>query len=419
VSLFVPEDTAPGAYRGAVRVSADRGSASVPIELTVHRFALPRSSSIPVTFGIGAAAVAKGHHVSDADLALYRRYGVSALRHRLSLHGGTMTPAPWKQRPDGEVTVDFSAYDAEVAPFLDGTADKGGPAEGARFTAIELRVPARLQGPARQRYTRAVVEHFKARGWLDRLFSYTFDEPRDDRLDEVRAVAERIRAAAPEVPRLVTKELRPELVGSVDIWCPIINRLDDKPDGARAPPRQSYDARLRDGERLWWYQSCMSHGCDIVGGKYFTGWPSLVVDAPPVAHRIFEWLTFRYRVGGELYYQTVEAYARGLDPWRDLHTHGGNGDGTLFYPGRPDQIGGKTDIPVESIRLELIRDGLEDYEYLRLHAERYGRDATDAIAAPIARKTYEWEHDATRLYQARHRLATELDAAAARRSDRR
>lgn len=416
VSLFVPENAAPGAYRGAVTVSADRGSVDMPIELTVHRFALPRSSSIPVTFGISAGAVAKGHHLAERDQALYRRYGVAALRHRLSLHGGTMDPPPFKQRADGEVVVNFEPYDAEVGPFLDGTADKGGPADGARFTAIDLRVPARLQGPARERYTRAMVEHMRSRGWLDRVFAYAFDEPKADRLAEVRAVAERIRAAAPEVPRLVTKELLPELIGSVDIWCPIVNHIDDKPEGARMPSRQSYDARLRAGEKLWWYQSCMSHGCDIVGGAYFTGWPSYVVDAPAVAHRIFEWLTFRYRVGGELYYQTVEAYARGLDPWRDEHVSGGNGDGTLFYPGRPDTIGGKTDIPVESIRLELIREGLEDYEYLRLHAERYGRDATLAIAGAIARKTYDWEHDGGRLYEARHRLATEIDAAPARPS---
>jgi len=36
-----------------------------------------------------------------------------------------------------------------------------------------------------------------------------------------------------------------------------------------------------------------------------------------MSHRVMEWLTFRYRIGGELYYDTVEAYARGLDPWRD------------------------------------------------------------------------------------------------------
>src|SRR5207248_1964236 len=116
------------------------------------------------------------------------------------------------------------------------------------------------------------------------------------------------------------------------------------------------------------------------GGEPFRGWPSLVVDAPAMAHRVFEWLTFRYRVGGELYYNTVEAQAAGLDPWRDQRLHGGNGDGTLFYPGRPDPIGGRTEIPVESIRLKLIREALEDYEYLAAYAAAFGRDAADALA---------------------------------------
>ncbi len=57
---------------------------------------------------------------------------------------------------------------------------------------------------------------------------------------------------------------------------------------------------------------------------------------------------------------------------------GGNGDGLLFYPGfagefgsspgganTPD-IGGRHDIPIESMRLKLIRDALEDMEYFTL-----------------------------------------------------
>jgi hypothetical protein len=61
---------------------------------------------------------------------------------------------------------------------------------------------------------------------------------------------------------------------------------------------------------------------------------------------------------------------------------GGNGDGNLFYPGRPEGydgsedsvIGGRTDIPIESLRLKRIRDGREDYEYLRELRSR-GREA--------------------------------------------
>lgn len=49
-----------------------------------------------------------------------------------------------------------------------------------------------------------------------------------------------------------------------------------------------------------------------------------------------------------------------------LLVYGGNGDGYMLYPGTPDRIGGKTGVPIESVRLKHVRDGYEDFEYLRL-----------------------------------------------------
>ena len=413
--LFVPESTTPGRYHGTVRLTASgHAPSTIPVELVVHRFALPRSASLPVTFGFAANAIAKAHPGLSpaATAALVTRYEVAALRHRLSLHGGSMEPAPWRS-VGGKLVIDFTGYDAEVGPFLDGSADRGGPAEGARWTAIDLRVPQKLQGAEREDYIRQSVAHLRARGWLGRAFDYTWDEPSDDKLDEVRARAAALRRATRDVPRLVTRVLDPKLHGSVDIWCPVVNYLDDKAGNSNSPARAAYDEHLRHGERLWWYQACMSHGCNIIGGQYFTGWPSYAIDAPAMSHRIFEWLTFRYHVGGELYYDTVEAYARGLDPWRDQLLFGGNGDGTLFYPGRASVIGGKSDIPVESIRLQLIREGLEDYEYLKLYARAVGDKEAQALAESIAGKTYRWEHDPERLYAARKKMAEAIDRAVA------
>ena len=50
----------------------------------------------------------------------------------------------------------------------------------------------------------------------------------------------------------------------------------------------------------------------------------------------------------------------------------------------PARIGGTSDIPIESIRLKLIREGLEDYEYLYLCsrlglAELAGKQQQDAL----------------------------------------
>ena len=414
VELFVPTTATPGVYRGSVRVTATgRAATTIPVELVVHKFALPKTSSLPVTFGFAANALPKMHPglSPEASARLVHDYEVALLRHRISAHGGTFDPPAWTSTGGGGVRVDFAAYDAEVGPFLDGTADRGGPADGARWSAFDFRMPQKLHGPERADYAKKLAEHLRARGWLDRVFDYTFDEPTDKQMDELRRRADEVHAAVPSVPRLVTHVLDPKLAGAVDIWCPPVNYVDDKAGNSNSPPRSAYDAALAKGARVWWYQACMSHGCNIIGGEYFRGWPSYAIDAPAMSHRIFEWLTYRYKMGGELYYDTVEAYAQGKDPWQDQLLFGGNGDGTLFYPGTPRAIGGTRDVPVESVRLQLIREGLEDYEYLRLYEKVAGARAAEALAATIAGKTYRWEHDAARLYAARHKMAQAIDEA--------
>jgi hypothetical protein len=394
VEVFVPPGRPPGVYRGHVVVSIDRvHEIAVPVELTVRNFTLPRTSTLPVTFGFSSGALAFQHpDLNEAERAdLARRYAVSALRHRVSLHGGSMTAPPFTVE-GGRLRLDFADYDAEVGPFLDGTADRGGPAEGARFSAVDVRVPPAMTGTELDQYLASFVDHLRARGFLGTIFHYTADEPPAATFARVRARAQAIRHASAAVKRLVTTEPHPALADAVDLFCPLVNQVAERPHRG-----------------TWWYQSCMSHGCDIVGGSEFTGWPSLAIDAPPVAHRIFEWLTFSGGLTGELYYNTVEAYAKGHDPLRDPRVHGGNGDGTLFYPGRAREIGGRHDIPLESIRLHRIRDGLEDWEYLESFAARYGKEAAIGRARSIAPAPRHWEHDPARLLLTRHALADAIE----------
>jgi len=180
------------------------------------------------------------------------------------------------------------------------------------------------------------------------------------------------------------------------------------------PPFDAYARQTRLGNSLWFYQSCASHGCNIVGGQYFTGWPSHMIDLPATANRVMQWLAWKFRIEGELYYSMNEAYGQGNDPWTNIRLFGGNGDGTLFYPGRPDRIGGRSDIPIESIRLKLIREGMEDYEYLALLAKLDGRQAADQYADRIVKMPYLWESRPEVFLKVRQDLGNALDRAAAR-----
>jgi hypothetical protein len=130
-----------------------------------------------------------------------------------------------------------------------------------------------------------------------------------------------------------------------------------------------------------------------------------------MANRIMEWLSWTYGIGGELYFHTTAAYEFGdRSPWTARYHFGGNGDGTLFLPGRPDRIGGSTHIPIETVRLKLIREGLEDYEYLAKVTQLGDRGFANAQARTLVTNTYTWSHDPAALYAARRALAQRIVA---------
>jgi Domain of unknown function (DUF4091) len=416
VDVYVPMRTPPGDYRGAMRLTAGGSPlASVPVILHVWPFTLPSTASLRTSFGFSGISALRGHYgryTDDEDLrALTRRYTEAALRHRISLHGGTMVPPPATFTAAG-AQVDWTAYDREEGPLLDGTVfGPAAPLPGARLTSVDVRTPPGYDDRQRVLYWRAWARHFRHRGWLDRLFLYLWDEPPNRDLPAVIHQGELARRADPALHTLLTKQRLPGLDGVVDIWVPLVNFFEAKPgfqeDGGPVP-RAAYAADERRGASVWWYQSCSSHGCDTTGGHEFRGWPSYMIDAPPMANRIMPWLAFVYGIRGELYYNTVEAYVTNADPWDDVYAHGGNGDGTLFYPGTPRRLGGATQLPIESIRLELVREGLEDYEYLTLLAQSGRGTLARRWAASLVQHTYEWQQSPSALAAARRAMGEEL-----------
>jgi hypothetical protein len=218
--------------------------------------------------------------------------------------------------------------------------------------------------------------------------------------------------ADPQIRNLVTVSFTHELQDVIEIWVPLVNCLERKSAAddycASTPPLDVYSNEIQQGKKFWFYQSCASHGCNIPGGDYFSGWPSYMIDASGPANRVMQWIAWRYRIEGELYYGMNEAYQE-KDSWSDVRLFGGNGDGTLFYPGRPSRIGGHRDIPIETIRLKLIRDGMEDFEYLSLLAKLKGRNAADQYANRIVKKIYLWESDPETFLKVRQELGETVD----------
>jgi hypothetical protein len=377
VDILVPQEARAGRYQGRVRVSGSGLSAEVPVTLTVVEATLPSTASLSSAFLIGGNNVCRAH-TGDSECRgdyalmaeLLARYQRMALEHRVTLPNIFLTTN----------TQDWSKFDQAYAPFLEGTAPTRLP--GARMTS------AQFPGPLTPERLASFTQHFRERGWLDRAYVYVADEPpHGASFEETLRRAQQVRQAAPEVPTLVTTHIEAArqhgLEGLLDVLCPVVNFMDGTAPDFRGEQRPRYDEWLKGPRRrLWFYQSCMSQGCgygtNAPENQGDTGWPSYMVDRSAAKNRAMQWVAFLQRVQGELYYETALKLP---EAWSDLFDFNGNGDGTLFYPGTPAAVGGASPVPVASIRLKQIRQGMQDYEWLKLVSEA----GDPAMAHQVAR----------------------------------
>ncbi len=360
VDVLVPFDQAAGGYDGSIEVTADGGlDVTVPVHLDVIDWTMPSTASLASGFDMEWDGVCLAHYGEDCithesdGWSLKSLYGRAALEDRISLAYLQYQPLASAQERSW-----FEQYDL---PLFDGTAPTRLP--GAKLTSIYVDT-----GP----WLASWRDEARAKGFEDRSIAYVCDEPNQDPAawKQCRSRARNTLGGWPEVSILITSTIndavRFHANGLIDTLVPIANEMHDKAGTYAGDQRPHYDAFLRDARnRLWMYTSCETEGCGDPPSPetYWNGWPGYAIDEPASEARAMGWQSFRYKATGELYYDVD--YSLSTAWASDLYDFGGNGDGTLFYPGRPDVVGGTHDIPIESMRLKLIRDGYEDYEYMK------------------------------------------------------
>lgn len=407
VDLLVPQNAKPGDYRGELTIAvAGRAAGTVAIKLRVGNFTLPSTASLRSAFGMDFAQPCLAHSGNnscsekwneDAAYQLRERYVRAALEHRFTISDLFFQPPP-ETAP---------AFKRHMLPLINGTGKTRLP--GAKVTAVEI--------DARGKEISKWIDFARTEGFADRLLYFPIDEPGDDdkAWAEFRREAALLDRIGPNVSAILTAGIdaanRFKATPYVDIFVPIIEQIEDRPPGRFRGPdyrRDRYDDWLKGDKRreLWSYQSCMSHGCGECGAPSpdarDTGWPNRVIDTSAVQNRAFPWLAFRYRFSGELYFAATEQLTTAWDKDGQCK-FSGSGDGTIVYPGTPARIGGRTHIPVTSIRMKMIREGMEDYEYLRLAAQR-DRARTEAIAKALFPRTYQCAKPPEELENARRQL---------------
>jgi hypothetical protein len=165
---------------------------------------------------------------------------------------------------------------------------------------------------------------------------------------------------------------------------------------------------LQRGNELWSYTAL----CQMAPPYHpeyasVVGQPTLFwqIDFPRLNFRLPLWMNWRDGITGLLYWSTVNWESPERDVWTDpAFRNRYNGEGFLFYPGLDADIQG----PVTSIRLKMLREGMEDYCYFSLLARLGGKEFLNNEIRKITSSWWKWDNDPEHLYPVRAAIAAKI-----------
>jgi hypothetical protein len=194
----------------------------------------------------------------------------------------------------------------------------------------------------------AIDAYLVKHNWTDKGYYYVQNEPQNQSdYDIASFLANLSKTAAPHLKIAISEEPKPEIAEnalakghSYDIWWADLSNFS--PDYAKV--------RQEKGEAVYWY---------FLYGDRPPFFNPITIDHAGIETRISLWAAWKYRIKGFAYYSVT---GWGDNPYDNPRPQGTdqNGDGFLLYPPTKD---GRI---VSSIRWELLREGVEDFEYFRL-----------------------------------------------------
>jgi hypothetical protein len=321
VRFHATPELASGTYRGELVVSAvEMPEARLPVEVTVWDFAVPVEQHFTLS---------------------------------IPIWGGQMEQMyPGSQTPERRQAYLDMLYDHRVAPFP--LADEEIPHAIERGVRDFCLICFGKDGvePEKAKQVGEQAARWHETGWDRSAHTYVLlgDETPRDGYPYLREQGRLVKEAAPGVARRFT--VSPEMIQDIAwIGQQMRGRADTLILGAvpGVTDRLSRETRAA-GLDLWWY---------YVAQHYY-------IATKNAEARFVFWRHWKYQVPGQLHWGMTywgDANVAGRDgkkwpeiPWDTKSCR--SGDGYLVYPAP----GGAAFWP--SVRLEQLRDGIEDYEYL-------------------------------------------------------
>lgn len=411
VTVKVPAGTPRGVYTGEILLKqSGKTAAKIPVSLKVWGFGIPQQSRLSTFFytslHMGNYAYTRFDKRPHAEIM----EDIHSLKRemRISANQAMSIPAPEWKLVDGKVRItNWEPFDKAVEemrkkynfnfvkiPLLKMLGDNAGWFKSpGRKTMTRWKRLVGAEPPATPfggyydtpegiryvaDYSKQFLEHMKAKFPGVRPFWYIYDELPFDNIYSFGEVVKNLKREVPGLPLFVVGGPNTNRLSGLEICCTSFN-----PCSVYSPGNNS--------KEHWYYQ-----------------WANSINPASVMNARAFAWQIRQARGSGGLLWFTVFCGSRKkgfFNPWEDPTAVYESMYCTIFYP--PKDGKGKC---VPSQRAWLIRDGIEDFDLLKIAEERLGKEEVQRLIAPWITDPFDWRNDPAVLEKVRRALGDAIDA---------
>ncbi len=320
-TIRVPWDALPGIYQGTVTL----GTASIPVELEVWGFALPREIHLASEWGFSWSQIVEDVYQGYGDWDCYwdmvEAFKQDFIDHRLipkgvawpaglNYPGGVEYDCDGSLDPDAWGDWDFATIGGKYIHGEDGFNDGYGfpafLALGPKSNWPPDSLPSSFCGESRTgvlgspafqaewtQYLSAVDAYLVSDDYVQQAYYHIVNEPQTiDDYEIVGQISALTESAAPHLRQLVSEQVEPAIYGypgaKIDIWMPTISNYE---------PIKSHDRKIDHGEDTWWYY--------LYGDDPPLPNP-ILMSHPSLEARLTPWLAWAERVDGLLHYHTTD-----------------------------------------------------------------------------------------------------------------
>ena len=409
VTVSADADAVAGLYEGEAEV-LERGQVRGRVRLSV----MVRDFALPKTFGLDAAfALMDGFlraTYPQSWRAMRRQAQDILLDHRLNPDDITRT-AP----PEIDDLLHARARGMSGFTILNIVPEPKNPNSLWSCFASPSEVFCDAFYPAFKARLAPYVAELRRLG-LDRFARlYGFDERGGEYYGGMRELCGKLKADFPDLPVLTSSLLYKDAAAQwnafsagrtnlnaflvTDIYCPLT---------ANWKPELSAYLRT-EGKKAYWY-TCSGPRWPYANFASY--------EFPPIEGRlVLGFQTHLFRADGFLFWHVNNWKGKANAPmdtsdtffpeWSTRDSLRCPGDGVFLYPAK-DRV-------LPSIRLAQLRDGVQDYEWLRMAEAKKGRKAVDAVSRRIVRTLTDFTRDPAAVRNAMDEIGDMIDGGASRR----